>query len=90
MKKVMLSLAMFAAISLSASLNAQDVKTKTDKAKTESCCKKDAKAEKSGCSTKKTADNDSAKKGCCSVDKASDKKTADAKTSDITAEKKKK
>ncbi|WP_080903604.1 hypothetical protein [Parabacteroides sp. Marseille-P3160] len=78
MKKLLLSFTLLAAISFGATINAQDVKAKKEPAKTESCCKKEAKSEKTGCSTTKTAENKT-KKSCCSA-KASDKKVADATT----------
>ncbi len=83
MKKLMLSLTLLAAISLGATMNAQDVMAKKEPVKTEASSKKDAKSEKSGCCATKTADNKT-KKSCCSA-KSSDKKTADATT---TTEKK--
>lgn len=83
MKKLMLSLTLLAAISLGATMNAQDTKTKKEPAKTEACCKKDAKSDKKGgCCTAKTAEAKD-KRSCCSA--KAGKKTAEVKTTDKKA-----
>jgi len=65
MKKVILGMALVAAMSLSVSVSAQDTKKKECTKTEASCCKKEAKE----CDKKKECTKDAEKKGCCSADK---------------------
>ena len=75
MKKVILGLALVFAVSFSASVSANEGKAKKKVAKTETCCKKDAKAcDKAA----KACDKDA--KACDKKAKACDKKGAEKKS----------
>jgi hypothetical protein len=83
MKKIILSVTFVAAMGLFAGVNAQDTKTgKKGGAKTEQCCKKDAKpGDKKPCGKSveaKSCDNKKTEGGCCEVKKAG-KKARDKK-----------
>lgn len=78
MKKLILGVALMAAMSFSVSVSAQDAKTKKECPKTETCCKKEKKA----CDQKKDGKCcKSQEKKCCSegAKKECPKKAADKK-----------